>query len=85
MENETLNKENVDPSSNQAPLNVWQRLAGVLTNPRQTFADITAHPHFAAGLVILCAVNLLIGLSILPKVRAFPGRPAAGYLKPVFN
>lgn len=75
MEKESPEKENVQlqelDQAGRPSLNVWQRLAGVLTNPRQTFADITAHPRFAAGLVILCAVNLLIGLSILPKVRAF--------------
>lgn len=55
----------------QASLNVWQRLAGVLTNPRQTFADIVAHPHFVAGLAVICAVNLLMAILILPKTRAF--------------
>lgn len=71
MENEILDKENIDLSSNQAPLNVWQRLGGVLTSPRQTFADIVAHPRFTAGLVILCAMNLLVAFLILPKIRAF--------------
>lgn len=75
MEQESLEKENVElPGLDQAgrpSLNVWQRLAGVLTSPRQTFADIVAHPRFAAGLAVLCAVNLLVAILVLPKLRAF--------------
>lgn len=75
MEKESLEKENVElqglDQASRPSLNIWQRLVGVLTSPRQTFADIIAHPRFAAGLVTLCAVNLLVALLILPKVRAF--------------
>jgi len=75
LEKEYPEKENIElqgPDQSSLPsLNVWQRLAGVLTSPRQTFTDTVAHPRFATGLVILCAVNLLAALLILPKVRAF--------------
>lgn len=75
MEKESPEKENVElqglNQSSLPSLNVWQRLAGVLTNPRQTFADIVAHPRFAAGLVVLCIVNLLVAILVLPKLRTF--------------
>jgi hypothetical protein len=67
--------ENIDlqgpDQASRPPLNVWERLAGVLTSPRQTFADIVAYPRFAAGLAVLCAVNLLTAILILPKLRTF--------------
>ena len=75
MEKESPEKENIElqglDQAGQPSLNVWQRLAGVLSNPRQTFADIVAHPRFAAGLVVLCTVNLLVAILVLPKLRAF--------------
>jgi hypothetical protein len=71
LEKDILEKETDAHQQTRVPMNAWKLLVSVLTSPRQTFEDIVAHPHFAAGLTALCTLNLLITLLILPKVKAF--------------
>lgn len=54
------------------PMNMWQRMAGVLvTGPRAAFEDIAAKPYFAGMLIFNIAATLLLTLPMLPKIQEF--------------
>jgi hypothetical protein len=60
-----------EPGAGIKNLSLWQRLTGVIVNPRPAFLDIAEHPNFIGGAIVLCAVNLLVALLCLPKLKDF--------------
>ncbi|GBF33004.1 hypothetical protein DCCM_2101 [Desulfocucumis palustris] len=57
---------------NKGNLNLWQRISGVLWGgPVKTFEDIVGRPGVAAITVLLLAVNFILFLPTIPKVKEF--------------
>ena len=57
---------------NTKPLNLWQRIAGILwSGPRKTFEDIIAAPKLTGIIILLLVISLLIAILILPKIKEF--------------
>lgn len=72
MVNDVPDNDNIpEPGTEIKNFSLWQRLTGVLANPRPAFLDIAERPNFVGGVIVLCAVNLLVALFCLPKLKAF--------------
>ncbi|MFA5385447.1 MAG: Yip1 family protein [Eubacteriales bacterium] len=57
---------------NSKPLNLWQRIAGILWGgPRKTFEDIIAAPKLTGIIILLLGISLLLAILILPKMKEF--------------
>lgn len=70
-----MDTQNFIPAGNEpsgTPLSLWQRIAGVLWGgPRAAFDNIIASPRPAGIMALLLALNLLLTLAILPKIKEF--------------
>lgn len=67
-----ITPEDLTNEINTKPLNLWQRIAGILWGgPRKTFEDIIAAPKLTGIIILLLGISLILAVLMLPKIKEF--------------